>query len=116
MHPISAPWFETLPQFHLLSQLNCPMCFAGLARTLFMEDRSAYGTSIDLCPSGGLPTTAQLQGLAQVSSEYAVTLRAGRAYSLRLMPAAEPLPRPHVVSSHHTAIVPGGAKVRRPTS
>ena len=79
-----------------------------------MEDRSVYGTSIDLCPSGGLPTAVQLQALAQDSTEYAIALRVGRAYSLRLMPAAEPLPRPHGVSSHHTAFVSGGAKVRKP--
>ena len=85
---------------------------AGLARTLFMEDRSAYGTSVDIpTVAAQLPTVAQLQALTQHGSEYAVAVRGGRALSLRLQPAAEPLPRRVSASCEQTGFVSGGAKV-----
>lgn len=87
---------------------------AGLARTLFMEDRAAYGTSVDLPSAAGrLPTVGQLQALTQHGSEYAVALRGGRALSLRLQPAAEPLPRCVPASYQQTGFVSGGAKVSK---
>ena len=88
------------------------MCTAGLARTLFMEDRAAYGTSVDLPTTADqLPSAGQLQAMTQHGSEYAVVLRGGRMLSLRLQPAAEPLPRPVQASDEQTGFVSGGAKV-----
>ena len=87
----------------------------GLARTLFMEDRAAYGTSVDLpLTADQLPSAGQLQALTQHGSEYAVALRGGRVLSLRLQPAAEPLPRRVPAPLEQTGFVSGGAKVRAP--
>ena len=47
---------------------------AGLARTLHMENRIAYGPSIDLQQDGPLPTTATWSALAQNSGEYVIAL------------------------------------------
>ena len=77
-----------------------------------MEDRAAYGTSVDLPTTAGqLPSAGQLQTLTQHGSEYAVALRGGRMLSLRLQPAAEPVPRCLPASSERTGFVTGGAKV-----
>ncbi len=61
-----------------------------------------------------LPSVGQLQALTQLGSEYAVALRGGRLLSLRLQPAAEPLPRCVPASSEQTGFVTGGAKVQTP--
>ena len=93
---------------------------AGLARTLFMEKRAAFGTTIDL-PSATapgseasaqcrLPSLAQLQAAAFASGEYALRLEAGRWSALRLAPAAQPAARPRVPAPQ-AALVSGGAKV-----
>ncbi len=80
-----------------------------------MEDRAAYGTSVDLPTAADqLPSVGQLQALTQHGSEYAVALRHGRALSLRLQPSAEPLPRCMPATSEQTGFVSGGAKARIP--
>jgi hypothetical protein len=98
---------------------------AGLARTLFMEDRARCGPAIDL-PAGQLPSiaaqlpsaaarlpsAAQLAHLARDSGEFAVAWRAGRAFGRRLVPAAAPAPRPVAKYAPHAAIVAGGTKAR----
>jgi hypothetical protein len=96
-----------------VAQLDPPCgALAGLARTLFMEDRLAYGTSLDVPRvAAQLPTLAQLQALTQLGGEYAVALRGGRALSLRLQAAVEPLPRRMSASWEQTGFVSGGAKV-----
>ena len=100
---------KTLP--HYTRQRFCGL--AGLARTLFMEDRMAYGTSVELPPAASqLLSVGQLQALTQHGSEYAIALRGGQLLSLRLQPAAEPLPRRVPASSEQTGYVTGGAKVR----
>jgi hypothetical protein len=86
-----------------------------------MEKRAAYGTSIDLpadAPPGsegstqhGLPGLAQLRAAACGSGEYALRVEAGRWSALRLVPAAQPAPRPRVPVPR-AALVSGGAKVR----
>jgi hypothetical protein len=85
-----------------------------------MEKRAAHGTSIDLpglTPPGAepgtqhmLPSLAQLQAAACASGEYALRLGAGRWSALRLVPAAQPAPRPRVPVPQ-AALLSGGAKV-----
>ena len=80
-----------------------------------MEERASYGPSIDLpgaAPRQLLPGAAQLAHLARASGEFALALRGGRAYGLRLAPAPAPAPRPAAPRVHpaHAAIVTGGTK------
>lgn len=87
-----------------------------------MENRAAYGTAIDLPAAAaaasvataeqqqGLPSLAVLQAAACDSGEYALKLEAGRWSALRLVPAAQPAPRP-AVPVPPAALVSGGAKV-----
>lgn len=85
---------------------------AGLARTLFMERRAAYGPTLDLQPGAPWrPSAAQLAWLTGASGEFCVALRAGRAYGLRLAPAALPAPRAMGrLGSDASAVVAGGTK------
>ena len=87
---------------------------AGLARTLFMERRAAYSPTLDLQPGARWrPSAAQLAWLAGASAEFCVALRGGRAYGLRLAPAALPTPRPTGgLGGDACAVVAGGTKVR----
>ena len=90
---------------------------AGLARTLHMENRIAYGPSIDLQQDGPLPTTATWSALAQNSGEYVIALRGGRAFGLRLMQQERLLPRVlSAVVPGLTYMVAGGTKVKSPAS
>ena len=84
---------------------------AGLARTVFMETRYLYATSLDLAPSA-LPSLQQLLHMAAASGEYAAAFRAGRVYALRLMPAQPVLPRISKLHKAGTCIVSGGTKAR----
>ncbi len=109
---------STYAPTHDLMLLTC----AGLARTLFMESRATYGTSIDLpadsasasnsstSPTAALPSLVALQTAACAGGEYALRLEAGRWSTLRLVPAAQPAPQP-VVPAPQAALVSGGAKV-----
>lgn len=85
---------------------------AGLARTLFMEDRALYGTTIDLQSGGCLPSAVQLGHMACSSGEFAVSFRSGRAFGLRMVPSAGMMPRPLPMDGAFTSIVSGGTKVR----
>ena len=75
-----------------------------------MEDRAAYGPSIDLPTSGQLPTFAQLAGIVQSSGDFAIAFRGGGAFGLRMIQSAVPLPRPFSVIPSATCIVAGGTK------
>lgn len=81
-----------------------------MARTLFMEQRAKFGTSIDLQSSGPAPSTASLTAALAAQGEFAVAVRGGRTYGLRLARAAAP--RPRVVGTIQSALVTGGSKVR----
>ena len=88
---------------------------AGLARTLFMERRTAYGPTLDLQPGARWrPSAAQLAWLADASGEFCITQRGGRAFGLRLAPAALPAPRAvGRLGSNTSAVVAGGTKARQ---
>lgn len=86
-----------------------------------MENRTAYSTTVDLpaldpADATGaqrpLPSLAELQAAACSSGEYALKLEAGRWSALRLVPAAQPAPRP-AVAVPTAALVTGGAKVHQ---
>ena len=82
---------------------------AGLHRTLFMEDRPRYAPSLDLpVAKSALPCGTQLARLLAAPGEFALAVRAGRSYSLRLVRAHKARPRPagHIAS----ALVTGGSK------
>jgi hypothetical protein len=82
----------------------------GLARTMFMEDRAKFGLSIDIQGSF-LPSVNQLAQLACESGEYAVAIRGGRLYGLRLL--ASPImaaPR-HCHDPKECVVVSGGSQV-----
>eukprot|EP00887_Chlorella_sp_A99_P003341 scaffold26.g3341.t1 len=82
----------------------------GIARTLFMEQRAQYSTSIDLPAAGRLPTHAQLAAALTAPGEFAVAFRGGRSYSLRLAPAPLPRARPAPAMFVRSAFVTGGTK------
>ena len=84
----------------------------GISRTLFMEERSKYGPSIDLSTAfaaQGALSSAQLIALLDQSGEFAAAVRGGRVYSLRLVKGLEP--RPRYAPAVKSAFVAGGTKV-----
>lgn len=83
--------------------------FAGLARTLFIEDRSKYGPSVDLQWTEGVPPSVLLAIVAGVHHEYCVAFRGGRSYSLQLMQGAVARPRPYV--QIRSALITGASQV-----
>ncbi len=85
--------------------------FAGLARTLFMEQRALFGPTIDLQVGAGLPSTAQLAHMACSSGEFAVAFRNGRAFGLRMVPSATAVPRSVALDAGQSSVVSGGTKV-----
>lgn len=85
--------------------------FAGLARTLFMEQRALFGPTIDLQAGAGLPSAAQLAHIACSSGEFAVAFRNGRAFGMRMVPSASPVLRSVTFDGAHSSVVSGGTKV-----
>ena len=85
--------------------------FAGLARTLFMEQRALFGPTIDLQVGAGLPSAAQLAHMACSSGEFAVAFRNGRAFGLRMVPSARAVPRSVALIGEQSSVVSGGTKV-----
>lgn len=83
----------------------------GIARTLFMEDRSMYGPSLDLETHAQVPLSgSELAAALRCPGEFAMAVRGGRTYSLQLGRAMETKPRlEHRIRS---AFVAGGTKVR----
>lgn len=89
----------------------CP----GLSRTLFMENRSRYATSIDLPSSYRIPVSQLAQSIGY-AGEFAVAVRGDQTFSLRLTAAS------HREGQHSgdmalqraitSALVTGGSKVR----
>jgi NAD(P)-dependent dehydrogenase (short-subunit alcohol dehydrogenase family) len=84
------------------------VCGAGIAKTLFMEERSRFSPSIDLDSCGPLPTSSVLACVLRQPGEFAVAIRSQRTYSLRLMPAYAT--RPRAAPTVTTAFVAGGTK------
>ena len=89
---------------------------AGLARTLFMEDRAAFGTAVDLSLRTGLPSLPALVGVLHDSGEFQVAMHGSAAYGLRLVPATAPRARPPSELRNATSIVSGGTKVTHATA
>ena len=77
-----------------------------------MENRAAYGPTIDLASAGLRPNATELMQVAQHSGEFAVAHQAGRWYSLRMVPAARTDLRLAAVDPTATHLVLGGTKVR----
>ena len=86
---------------------------AGLARTVFMEARSFYGPSIDVCASttGCKPPLSVLASVLTDGKEFQVSIKAGAVFGLRLVPAALPRTRPLTSLKGVTSFVTGGTKV-----
>ena len=82
---------------------------AGLARTLFMEQRPKFLASIDLHSSALLPSAASLVAMLDTAGEFGVAVRGGRSYSLRLSRGAAP--RARAAGPIWSALVTGGSKV-----
>ena len=83
---------------------------AGLARTLFMEQRPKFAASVDL-QSGVAPVpAATLAAALESAGEFGVAVRGGRTYSLRLARGAAP--RARAAGPIRSALVTGGSKVR----
>ena len=82
----------------------------GLARTLFMENRSAFVTSIDLQKFVPPPPVTTLTSITDQAYGFEVAFRSGRVYALQLTQGATPRARPYAKIS--TALVSGGSKVR----
>ena len=103
---------DPLMSFHI----RCSECMipTGLARTVFMEARSMYGPSIDICTSitGQMPPLSTLAGILTDGKEFQVSMKAGAAFGLRLVPAAQPRRRTLTSLKGVTSFVTGGAKVR----
>ena len=86
------------------------IALAGLARTLFMEQRPKFAASIDL-QSGMAPVPAATLAAALESvGEFGVAVRGSRTYSLRLARGAAP--RARAAGPIRSALVTGGSKVR----
>ena len=86
------------------------IALAGLARTLFMEQRPKFAASIDL-QSGMAPVpAATLAAALESAGEFGVAVRGGRTYSLRLARGAAP--RARAAGPIRSALVTGGSKVR----
>ena len=92
------------------SSINDIIC-AGLARTLFMEDRAVFGTAVDLSHRAGLPSLPALASVLHSSGEYQVAMHGSAAYGLRLVPATAPRARPPPELRNATSIISGGTKV-----
>jgi hypothetical protein len=87
-----------LEQTGLRAEPGLLQCLArGVAKTHFMEDRTDYGTAIDLSGSA-LLSVQQLLWLAASSGEYAVALRDGQVLGERLIKLGA-LPRQDSVSN-----------------
>ena len=82
-----------------------------MARTVFMEQRSKFGPSIDLQPAAPQPPAASLAAALAAPGEFAVAVRGGRTYSLRLAQGAAPRQRAAVAV--RSALVTGGSKVSK---
>lgn len=80
-----------------------------MARTVFMEQRSKFCNSIDLQSAAPPPAAASLAAALAAPGEFAVAVRGGRAYSLRLSQGAAPRHRAAVAV--RSALVTGGSKV-----
>lgn len=76
-----------------------------------MEQRALFGPTIDLQAGAGLPSAAQLAHMACSSGEFAVAFRNGRAFGLRMVPGASPVPRSVIFDGAHSSMVSGGTKV-----
>ena len=81
-----------------------------MARTLFMEQRAKFGTSVNLQSNSPAPSTASLAAALAAQGEFAVAVRGGRTYGLRLARAAAP--RTRAINNIQSALVTGGSKVR----
>jgi len=110
----------TFDGVHVSPDVSVVRPFAGLlegiARTLFMEDRSKHLPSVDLSHSFNGSANISMNSLLDVmhqNGEFAVAVRGGRTYSLCLARAEESRPRVSVIRS---AFVAGGTKVRRCTT
>lgn len=91
--------------------LMLPTSPTGMARTVFMEQRSKFGPTIDLQSSGPAPSAASLAAALASSGEFALAFRCGRTYGLRLAQGA--VPRPRAGDTLKSALVTGGSKVRQ---
>lgn len=117
-HSVVDPHFTHTVHYPSAAHPNVDGCNAGLARTVFMERRAAYGPTLDLQPDCPAPTAAQLAWLTGASGEFCIALRGGRAFGLRLAPAAMPALRPcegfGAGVNDASAMVAGGTKVCAP--
>ena len=88
------------------------MYVAQFFRTLFMEERSACGPSVDIWPPRAPPPLLVLQHiLDSCADEPAVALHHGRTYAPRLVMAPKPTPRSSpAADSRKTAVITGGTK------
>lgn len=93
------------------SELKRGMVLTGLARTVFMEQRARYGTSLDLQLGKGPVSATELAWAAVASGEFSIAVRAGRYFALRMCIRTAPSPRPLNVPADRTCIVNGGTKV-----
>lgn len=84
---------------------------AGLARTVFMENRGGYGPTIDLPCGAALPSASALRQVAQCSGEFAAAFHLGRWYSLRMLPAPSIAPQRCSIDPSAAHIISGGTKV-----
>lgn len=95
-----------------LPTLRASFASAGLARTLFMEQHRKFAASIDLQAAAAPVPAAALAAVLGSAGEFAVAMRGGRSYSLRLSRGA--LPRARAEGPIRSALVTGGSKVGRP--
>lgn len=82
---------------------------AGIARTLFMEQRERFAASIDLQSSGPLPSAAALATVLETPGGFGVAFRGGRSYDLQISQGSAC--RPRVQGPVRSALVTGGSKV-----
>lgn len=93
--------------------LHSSLTSPGIARTLFMEQRSKYVASINL-DSAAPPSPATLTAVLRSRKEYGVSVCNNRVYSLLLAPGSAACPRPldsrpgGIIQS---ALVTGGSRV-----
>lgn len=78
---------------------------------MFMEQRSKFSATIDLQSSGPASSAASLAAALASTGEFAIAVRGGRTYGLRLTQGA--VPRARMRSTIGSALVTGGSKVLR---
>ena len=78
-----------------------------------MENRAAYGATLDLPLTGSKPALAELQQAIRPGAEFAVSFHRERCYGLRMVPAPPILPRAPTIDPATTCLITGGTKVRQ---